>query len=156
VNSHAYNFGDILIDQLHDAKSQWSIGTFGAIAEFCHVADEALKVDLDGKRIRAVNKRGGISVRWDTRCRLFASESIAWQGWSQRLAVCMRAGDATMNGRSVLTEISEDKDALRPADRDGILFDLGLGAPRAARIRSLRPRLPVAPRGRGPRQQALV
>ena len=60
--------------------------------------------------------------------RPFASESITKSGWNQRIALCLPTGDCAMNGRNVLTEIGPDRDALRPEDRDAILFDLGLGA----------------------------
>lgn len=120
---------DFLYDQLKDPQSQWSIGTFGAVAEFSNVKDENVAITRKNGRLQAVSDRGGISMQLDERCRLFASESIAYQGWSQRVALCMKVHDARMNARSVLTELSNDTNALRLQDRDGILFDLGLAAP---------------------------
>lgn len=120
---------DFLSEQLLDPRSQWSIGTFGAVAEFSSVGSDAIATEKGPGRLKAVSARGGISVKFDKRCRPFASESIAYQGWSQRLALCMKAEDAQMSARSILTEVGLDKHALRSNDRDGVLFDLGLAAP---------------------------
>jgi hypothetical protein len=60
-----------------------------------------------------------------------ASESITRSGWNQRIALCLSEADGAMGGRTVLTELDADADALRARDRDAILFDLGLGAPHA-------------------------
>ena len=123
------NVEDFLFEQLIDPRSQWSIGTFGAIAEFSNAGSDAVAAEKKPGRLKAVTAHGAISVKFDKRCRPFASESIAYQGWSQRVALCMKAQDAQMNARSVLTEVGPDTHALRPEDRDSILFDLGLAVP---------------------------
>jgi len=120
---------DFLFRQLSDAKSHWSIGTFGAIAEFSRVGKEDISISKRRDTICAVTARGGISLNVMGGYRPFASESIAWQGWSHRLALCVNEAEAAMNGRSVLTELMADEDALRPEDRGDVLFDLGLAAP---------------------------
>lgn len=120
---------EFLVDQLNDARSHWSIGTFGAIAEFCSLVDEHVAMRRDGGVISAITERGGISVDLSARMHPFASESLAWEGWSQRLSLCLTDEEARMNRRAVLTELAVDDGALREADRDGTLFDLGLAAP---------------------------
>lgn len=120
---------DFLHEQLLHPRSQWSIGTFGAIAEFSRVGNEGITIERHRNRLAAVSARGGISIRLDARCRPFASESIAYQGWSQQVALCMKSVDARMSARGALTEIGEDTEALRSEDRDGVLFDLGIAAP---------------------------
>lgn len=129
ADSHEIWIEDFLYEQLLHPRSQWSIGTFGAIAEFSRVGSEDVTITRQQDRLSAVSVRGGISIQLDARCRPFASESIAYQGWSQQVALCMKIADARMNARAVLTEIGEDTDALRPEDRDGVLFDLGIAAP---------------------------
>ena len=79
----------------------------------------------------AVTARGGIAIRRHPRHRAIASEGITKSGWNQKIALCLSTGDGAMNGRSVLTELGADREALRPEDRESLLFDLGLGAPHA-------------------------
>jgi len=125
----ALNIEDFLFQQLNDSKSHWSIGTFGAIAEFSRVGEEDIVINRQREAISAVTKRGGISIMMRGGFRPFASESVAWQGWSHRLSLCLSSAEAAMNGRSVLTELSADVNALRVEDRGDVLFDLGLAAP---------------------------
>lgn len=111
-----------------DPETQWSLGTFGAIAEFSRDADEPAHVSMAADVISAITGRGGMALRLDPATRPFASESLTKADWSQRVALCLPEAACAMNRRTVLTELGADADALRPADRDAILFDLGLGA----------------------------
>lgn len=45
------------------------------------------------------------------------------------VALCLPERAARLNSRSVLTELGPDSDAIRPEDRDAILFDQGLSLP---------------------------
>src|SRR5262245_35198310 len=58
---------------------------------------------------------------------LVASESITRESWSHRIALCLPERDCLMSRRDVLTELGPDNAALRAADREGVMFDLGLG-----------------------------
>jgi hypothetical protein len=62
-----------------------------------------------------------------TGARLIASESPTAEAWNHRVALCLPRLRCGTNGRRELTEIGPDAGALRPEDRSGILFDLGLG-----------------------------
>lgn len=123
------------IDMLHraiaDPATQWSLGTFGAIAEFSRDPDEAATLRQSDDAVSAVTARGGIALRHDPRHRALASESITGSSWNQRIALCLSETDGAMGRRTVLTELGADIDALRASDRDSTLFDLGLGAPHA-------------------------
>jgi hypothetical protein len=119
---------DFLAEQLADTQTAWSVGTFGAVAEFTRNAAEAATLDLGPDAISAVTARGGLRIEAHRELRPIASESLTTQSWSQRVALCLHEGACTMNGRTVLTEIGPDRDALRAEDRAAILFDLGLGA----------------------------
>jgi hypothetical protein len=119
---------DLLHRQIADADTQWSLGTFGGIAEFSRDPDETVTVTQSATGAAAVTARGGIAIELPEGCRPFAFESITKAGWSQRVAFCLPADNCTMNRRAVLTELEADHDALRPQDRGSILFDLGLGA----------------------------
>jgi len=111
-----------------DPETQWSLGTFGAIAEFSRDAEEPALVSMAADTLSAVTDRGGIALRLDPATRPFASEGLTKADWNQRVALCLPEDACTMNRRGVLTELGADSQALREEDRDSILFDLGLGA----------------------------
>lgn len=118
----------LLEDHISRSDTQWSLGTFGGIAEFSRDPDETVELDISEDRIRAVTSRGGIVIDHRQDMRPFASESVTRDSWSHRVALCLREDVCAMNGRSVLTELGHDDGAIRLEDRHGVLFDLGLAA----------------------------
>jgi hypothetical protein len=119
---------DLLHAQITDTDTQWSLGTFGGIAEFSRDRDEKVRLTQSATGAAAVTARGGIAIELSDDCRPFAFECITKSSWSQRVALCLPAGDCAMNRRTVLTELDVDREALQPEHRGSILFDLGLGA----------------------------
>jgi hypothetical protein len=119
---------DLLHAQMAEADTQWSLGTFGGIAEFSRDRDEKVDLTQTATGAAAVTARGGIAIELSDDCRPFAFECITKTGWSQRVALCLPIDDCVMSQRTVLTELDADQSALRPQDRESILFDLGLGA----------------------------
>ncbi|TMJ04748.1 MAG: hypothetical protein E6G97_04395 [Alphaproteobacteria bacterium] len=119
---------ELIVDQLADPHAQWSLGTFGAIAEFMRDPDEPADISRDETWMSVVTPRGGIRLVARPSLRPIAFETITTQAWSQRVAFCLPAAESAMNRRAALTELGSDTDALRPQDRDAIRFDLGLGA----------------------------
>lgn len=117
----------LIRDELATATTQWNLGTFGAIAEFLRDPGEPVALDKGPGRLSAVTDRGGIGFDDLSQVKLFASETAVGQGWSHRVALCLPEAACAMNRRSVLTELGPDTGALRPRDRAGILFDMGLG-----------------------------
>ncbi len=115
---------EFLAAQISNPETQWSLGTFGAIAEFSR--DAAEPAILGGHF--AVTERGAISLTPRDDVRLFAFETVTRESWSTRVALCLTQEASAMSGRSVLTELGPDRDALRPEDREAILFDVGLDA----------------------------
>jgi Family of unknown function (DUF6925) len=111
-----------------DPDTQWSLGTFGAIAEFSRDEDEPAQVTMAADVLSAITERGGIALRLDPAMQPFASESLTKADWNQRVALCLPEASCAMNRRGVLTELGADAQALRVEDRAAILFDLGLGA----------------------------
>lgn len=115
----------LVASALGDAGWGWSVGVQGAIAEF-HRADEAVAL-AEGTAVTAL---GAI--------RIAAPEgAVAWRyhlnggcgehgGSRTEIALCLPEGEAAMPPRPVLTELGPDHEALRPEDRDAVLFDLGL------------------------------
>jgi uncharacterized protein DUF6925 len=119
---------DLLHQQIADADTQWSLGTFGGIAEFSRDRDEEVCLTQSATGAAAVTARGGIAIDLPGDCRPFAFECITRSDWSQRVAFCLPAERCPMNRRVVLTELDADHDALKPEHRGSVLFDLGLGA----------------------------
>jgi hypothetical protein len=119
---------DLIAEQLADADAQWSVGTFGAIAEFSRDAGEPAEIARGEAWMAVVTPRGGIRVEVREGLKAFAFETVTTQAWSQRVAFCLPQARAAMSGRTALTELASDREALRPQDRGAILFDLGLGA----------------------------
>jgi hypothetical protein len=118
---------DLITEQLADPEAQWSLGTFGAIAEFMRDADEVADIQHSEISISVVTPRGGIRLLAHPDLRPVAFETISTQAWSQRVAFCLPQAAATMSRRKVLTEVGPDQEALRGEDRGAVLFDLGLG-----------------------------
>jgi hypothetical protein len=52
----------LLTEQMMNAATQWSLGTFGAIAEFSRDPGEPLKLTASETEISAVTQRGGITI----------------------------------------------------------------------------------------------
>src|SRR5882672_1792634 len=119
---------DLLHAQIADADTQWSLGTFGGIAEFSRNRDERVHLTQSARGAAAVTARGGIAIELSEDCRPFAFECITRSSWSQRVSLCLPAGGCAMNRRTVLTELDLDREALQPEHRGSTLFDLGLGA----------------------------
>ena len=119
---------DLLGDHMADPSSQWSVGTFGAIAEFMRDGAEPVTLKCVRTSVSAITARGAIRIERCPDLRPVGLEFSAGVGWSQRVALCLPVGQCAMNRRTALTELGPDKEALREQDRSAILFDLGLDA----------------------------
>ena len=139
---------DFLSDRLADSATGWSVGTFGAIAEFTRDTDEAAELCRSERAISAVTARGGLRVAAHQGLRLIASESPTSESWTHRVAFCLPENSCAMSGRTELTEIGLDQEALRVMDQAGVLFDLGLGTLQVdVCVRSNEPEVIAALRG---------
>jgi len=117
----------LLREHIHNVETQWNLGTFGAIAEFMRDPGEACEVVDRPGRLSTTTSRGGIGFGSLGGIRPFASESATGANWNHRVALCLPESACAMSGRTVLTELGPDEDALRHEDRGAILFDMGLG-----------------------------
>lgn len=122
----------LLREHLGDWNSGWSMGAFGAIAEFHQDEDEQPVVDEPYALMRAT-RRG--AVRFD-RTLLPDVTAVAYEipspkrhRWSHALALCLPDNSARRASRGVLSELGPDDHAIRGIDRTGILFDMGLSLP---------------------------
>jgi hypothetical protein len=116
----------LLADQMSDAGVSWSIGSFGAIAEFMRDPDEPVELLSGDGSLAAITPRGGIRIASIAAMRPFASESAVGATWNHRVALCVPRASCAMGCRAVLTELGTDDQALREEDKVEILFDLGL------------------------------
>jgi hypothetical protein len=119
---------DFIIEQLADDRCQWSVGTFGAIAEFMRDPDELADVTRGEAEVSVATSRGAIRIGSREEMRLVASETASGESWSHRVALCLPEDQCAMSRRAVVSELGPDTAAIRPQDRDGVLFDLGLNA----------------------------
>lgn len=115
---------DVLAAQIANPDAQWSLGTFGAIAEFSRDPRESVQLAAHS----AVTSRGGLALMIPGKLELVAFETVTRNSWSSRVALCLPRDQSVMSRRSVLTELGPDRDALRQEDRDAILFDVGVEA----------------------------
>lgn len=122
------DLAELVASGLADPEATWSLGTFGAIAEFLRTPSEPAEIDLSGP-LTVATARGAIRIATLAGVRAVAYEqpTAGIDGWSHAVAFCV-ARRETAGGRAGAAELGPDRDAVREADRDGILFDLGLGA----------------------------
>jgi hypothetical protein len=105
----------------------WSIGIFGALAEFhrdenepAEVRELTVSTPLGAIRLEPVD--GCRPVRFEPRSEKQADRDFG-------VGLCLPEAQARMPCRAVLTELGPDRDAVLAKDRDAILFDLGLDMP---------------------------
>ncbi|MGH2343175.1 DUF6925 family protein [Segnochrobactraceae bacterium EtOH-i3] len=118
---------DFLRESLADPATGWAMGTFGAIGEFVRDADEPAVLEFRPGVFSVVTPRAGLALTPRPDLRVVAYETSTSGRWNHGVALCLPADRAAMTGCTRFTELGPDTGALRPEDRDGILFDLGLG-----------------------------
>ncbi|MFT4580991.1 MAG: hypothetical protein ACI915_001336 [Gammaproteobacteria bacterium] len=112
---------------LDDTDSSFSIGAFGAVAEFFRSSTEACRAPNSEPLIRATS-RGGIRIRLPQEVKALAYEMLSThhERWVHGVAFCLPDRSARGAGRTVITELGPDLDAISEQDVGGILFDMGL------------------------------
>ncbi len=118
----------VLIRHLTDPASSWSIGSFGAIAEFFWDAGETGMCSGAFTRCTA---RGAIRLepRADVMPVCYETLSGDPERWHHGIDFCLPRASAAMHGRQVVTEVGLDARAMSPGHREGVLFDMGLALP---------------------------
>ena len=117
----------LLLETLASAAHGFSMGSFGAIAEFSRDPGEPCRLP-DGGRLGWITARGGLAFHWrDDLC------ALAWEGlskprdhWQHGVVFCLPRAAAMLRQHTGIAELGPDQGALRQADREGVLFDLGL------------------------------
>lgn len=115
----------LVAKQLATASTGWSVGVFGALAEFDRDEGEtAIHRDT-----AVLTTRGAIAFELlpGTRAIAYEAPSAHPDSWLQGVALCLPRSACRMHARTAIAEAGPDLDALRAQDRDAILFDVGLG-----------------------------
>jgi hypothetical protein len=117
-----------LAEELADARNGWSMGVFGALAEFSHLPDGTTRYP---DPLTAINAAGAIRIALPSAASGYAFEALSARAdaWQQGVVFGLPAGACDGPAHAVLTEVGPDREAIRPEDREGLLFDLGLGMP---------------------------
>lgn len=123
------DFESFAAGQLADWRAGWSMGSFGAIAEFHQEEGEPARAG----RFERATGRGAIRLERLTETIPIAYETLSPKPhrWTVAVALCLPAEEAARARRGVLTELGPDAGAIRPEDREGVLFDMGLAQPQA-------------------------
>lgn len=129
MRDHFSTIVDVVHRHMEKPSTSWSIGSFGAIAEFHMDPDETVTRDLSASGGSILTERGGINIDLRTECQAAPYEILRWgkHRWLHGVNFCLPKTLAARTGREGLTELGADQAALRPEDRNDILFDMGLG-----------------------------
>jgi hypothetical protein len=121
---------DVLRYYMNDPSSSFSIGSFGAIAEFHRDMEEELALNDTHPHLTIATERGALRVTPSTNMRPLAYESLSNRKncWQQGVVFCLPQAEAQSHRRNVLTELGTDHEAIRETDKKAILFDMGLAA----------------------------
>lgn len=119
----------VLRDGLNDPNAGWNMGSFGAIAEFHHVAEDPPAPEVTA--LVQGTSRGAIRIDTLEGVRPVAYETLSPRKhrWTQAVSLCLAEEAALMNRRDVLTELGADDGAIREDDNGAFLFDMGLAQP---------------------------
>jgi hypothetical protein len=121
------NLGSFLAQAVDDHRNGWSIGTFGAIGEFVRDPDEPVERRDAADSLQITSARGAMRIQPCNELRALAYDTLSADGetWGIAVALCLPALETGSPG--VVHRIGVDGDALRAADHEAILFDLGIG-----------------------------
>ncbi len=122
---------EVVHRHMETPSTSWSIGSFGAIAEFQLGENETAERNLSFSGGTILSGRGAIRIDLSKDVQA-APYEILRRGnyrWLHGVNFCVSESAGAMAGRELLTALGDDKDALRVEDRDSILFDMGLGIP---------------------------
>jgi len=123
----------LLLDHVRDPHASWGCGRFGAIAEFHRDPDEPAEIVESESAVCVGTNRGALCLEMPSELRLVAYETIGTciDSWGQGVALCLPHDTGRTSGRTIVSELGPDLEAVRPTDRAALLFDLGIGGEQA-------------------------
>jgi hypothetical protein len=113
-------------DHLADPASTWSVGGYGALAEFARDRGEPCELSAT----QALTARGAIRIepRPGLTARAYEVLSVQPALWHHGVLFGLPAAAAVMPAPVGIAELGPDRAAVRPEDRAATLVDLGLGS----------------------------
>ncbi len=125
------NILDAVHRHMETPSTSWSIGSFGAIAEFHLHPDETVRRDLSSSGGVISTRRGAISINLPAQCQAAPYETLRRgdHRWLHGVNFGHPKVLATRACRQGLTELGADESAVGREHRDDILFDMGLAIP---------------------------
>jgi len=112
---------------LDDRTCSWSIGAYGAIAEFHWLPGDAAGASREDLQIVTGAGALRVQLRDDVVAHAYLNLSRHPHRWLHGITLCLPWRRARTAARQVLTELGPDQQAIRHRDRRAVLFDLGLG-----------------------------
>lgn len=121
------NYRELLADALDDTGNGWSVGTFGAVGEFVRDRDEPHTRSSEDGSTQIVTARGGIRVKGHDDLVVLAYNTFPGRGdtWGNEVAFCLPS--KRQSQPRAIRCLGPDHEALRPEDREALLFDVGVG-----------------------------
>lgn len=119
---------NLIAVHLNTPASGFSIGCLGALAEFQDSDSRVAPISGNGA-IEACSAHGAMRIDSNNAVSAVAYETLSATADAWQCGVVLVANETATraSGRSVLTELKPDADAIRDANRNDILFDLGVG-----------------------------
>jgi hypothetical protein len=122
------DIADLFAPEIENPGSSWSMGSYGAVAEFFQDAGESIATGNSNKLARST-PRGGIRIEPREDIGICAYQKInSHGGTSQHIALCLPEESSSMSANKALTELGADHAAIDDDHRDAILFDLGISS----------------------------
>jgi len=112
-----------------DPDTGWSLGTFGALAEFSREQCEPAIRTVGPERTELRTDRGAVRLLDHPQARIIPYEILSRfdNAWSQGVMICLPEHCCRMAGHTVITDLGTFGSAIHPDLRDLRMFDLGLG-----------------------------
>lgn len=117
-----------VVDSLQAGAGTWVLGMYGAVAEFCVGPDEACDRANAGGTVSAQTPRGGIRFDLSHHVRALALTTKIGDVNKEVIVLTVLRSGVRLPAGTGLTNLGPDRDALRTAEQNACLFDLGLGA----------------------------
>ena len=123
------DIGEFLAVRLRDPSCTFSVGAFGAVAEFSRDVDETYQT-VELNPLTALTARGGMRISLHEDMLMLACETASTDNdrWVNGLSLCLPKQLSIGSARTVVTELGPDEGALLMKDREDVLFDIGVGA----------------------------
>lgn len=123
-----HDAAELVRNHLADAGAGWAIGGLGAVAEFLRDPEEMAEIALSDRGGLVTTARGAIRIGLPDGAVARAYETSGEHG-APLAAIAITLPEMRALGVNAVTELGPDGEAIRAADRDALLFDLGVGVP---------------------------